>query len=63
VVVKNGPSAQQATIAAALSASIPAWLGCLTILGGPAPSLVTGAACLLAGVLTGILLGRADSRL
>ena len=48
VAVKRGPSSVQATITAALSASLPAailiWLGCLTILGGPAPSLATGAA-------------------
>ena len=67
VVVKRGPSAPQATIAAALSASIPAaivvWLGCLAILGGPVPSLQTGAACLLSGILTGAFLGFAASRL
>lgn len=67
VVVKHGPSALQVTTAAALSASLPAailvWLGCLTILGGPAPSLATGAICLLAGIVTGVLLGRAASRM
>jgi hypothetical protein len=67
VAVKRGPSSVQATITVALSASLPsailAWLGCLTILGGPAPSLATGAASLLAGVLTGVFLGRAASRL
>jgi len=67
VAVKRGPSSVQATITAALSASLPAailvWLGCLTILGGPAPSLATGAASLLAGILTGVFLGRAASRL
>lgn len=67
MVVKHGPSARQATITAALSASLPAailvWLGCLTILGGPAPSLATGAACLLTGIVTGVLLGSAASRM
>jgi hypothetical protein len=66
LVVKRGPAALQITITTALSASLPAailvWLGCLTILGGPAPTLGTGAAALAAGVLTGILLGRAASR-
>ncbi|HYL79387.1 MAG TPA: hypothetical protein VEU07_01160 [Candidatus Acidoferrum sp.] len=67
MVVKHGPSALQATTTAALSASLPAailvWLGCLTILGGPAPSLATGAGCLLAGILSGVILGRAASRM
>ena len=63
IVVPHGPHALQYTIAAALSASLPAailvWLGCLTFLGGPAPSLITGLASLLAGVATGVFLGRA----
>jgi hypothetical protein len=67
MVVKYGPSARQATTTAALSASLPVailvWLGCLTILGGPAPSLATGAACLLTGIVTGVLLGSAASRM
>ena len=67
MVVKHGPSARQATITAALSASLPAailvWLGCLTILGGPAPSLATGAVCLLTALVTGVLLGSAASRM
>jgi hypothetical protein len=67
MVVKHGPAARPATVAAALSASLPgaivAWLGCLTILGGPAPSALTGAASLVAGVLTGVLLGVAATRM
>ncbi len=67
MVAKRGPYAPQVTIAAALSASLPAaivvWLGCLTILGGPVPSLQIGAACLLSGILTGGFLGFAASRL
>ena len=67
VVVKHGPSARHATVSAALSASlagaIVAWLGCLTILGGPAPLPLTGIACLFAGILAGVILGSAASRL
>jgi len=67
MVAKRGPAAMHVTITTALSASLPAailvWLGCLTALGGPAPSLGTGTACLAVGLLTGIFLGRAASRL
>ncbi len=66
-VVKRGPSALPAATSAALSSSLPAailvWLGCLTILGGPAPSLATGAAGLLGGITTGVILGRAAARM
>jgi hypothetical protein len=67
LVVKRGPSSLQIALTAALSTSLPAaivvWLGCLTVLGGPAPSLLTGAACLVSGVLTGVALALAASRL
>jgi hypothetical protein len=64
-VVKLGPAALQTLVTAGLSASVPVailvWLGCLTVLGGPAPSLLTGAACLFSGVCSGIVVGRAAS--
>jgi hypothetical protein len=67
MVVKRGPAALQVTMTAALTTSLPSaiavWLGCLTLLGGPIPSLQTGAICLATGVLTGVLLGYAASRL
>jgi hypothetical protein len=67
IVVKRGPAALQATMTAALTTSLPSaimiWLGCLTLLGGPAPSFQTGGICLVAGVFTGVLLGLAASRL
>lgn len=64
-VVKVGPAALPTLVTAGLSTSVPvailAWLGCLTVLGGPAPSLLTGAACLFSGVCSGIVVGRAAS--
>ncbi len=66
-VVKVGPTAMKTLVTAGLSTSIPVaivtWLACLTVLGGPAPSLETGAACLTSGVLSGLAIGRIASRL
>ena len=66
VVAKRGVTSLQATLNAALSSSVTAaitvWLGCLTVLGGPAPSLHTGAICLLVGIITGVALGVAACR-
>ncbi len=66
-VVKLGPTALKTLVTTGLSTSIPVaivvWLACLTIIGGPAPSLETGAACLTSGVLSGLVIGRIASRL
>jgi len=65
-VAKRGVTSLQATLNAALSSSVAAaiavWLGCLTVLGGPAPSIHTGAICLLIGMITGVALGVAACR-
>jgi len=66
VVAKRGSVSLQATLNAALSSSVTAalavWLGCLTVLGGPAPSLHTGAICFFVGIVTGVALGVAACR-
>ena len=66
-VVKLGPTALRSLVTAGLSISLPVaivvWLACLTVLGSPAPSLETGAACLASGVVSGLAVGRIASRL